>query len=257
MFGRRFNRKFREPWPEEAPEHEWEPREHGHAPHHEHEWDPRVRKLREHLGHRPPFGRQGEVGFRFGPRNRPPFDGPFRGGPFGGPFGGDPFDEDGGGRRRQRRGDIKFALLELLAEQPRHGYELIKELEQRYGGFYRPSPGSVYPTLQLLEDEGHLTSATVDGKRVYTITDSGRQLLAERQRSEAERPGHERHGFRGRGGGPELEGLRRSMMALMSGVMESARHGTPEQVQAATKLLDSTRREIYAILSQPESDQAD
>lgn len=71
-------------------------------------------------------------------------------------------------------------MLTLLAEQPQHGYQLIKELENRYGGFYRPSPGSVYPTLQLLEEGGYLTSEQIEGKRVYTITDSGRQLLAER-----------------------------------------------------------------------------
>ncbi|MFN8481249.1 MAG: PadR family transcriptional regulator [Kouleothrix sp.] len=95
------------------------------------------------------LGRRGP-GAWFGPDEGGPFDRGF----WRGRRGGGPFDEDGGGRRRQRRGDIKSALLELLAEQPRHGYELIKELEQRYGGFYRPSPGSVYPTLQLLEDEG-------------------------------------------------------------------------------------------------------
>src|SRR5258708_38121964 len=84
-------------------------------------------------------------------------------GPFGGGFG-------EGGRKRQRRGDIKFILLELIKEQPRHGYDLIKVLEERYGGFYRPGPGTVYPTLQLLEDEGNVSSATVDGKRIYTTT---------------------------------------------------------------------------------------
>src|SRR4028118_458823 len=86
-----------------------------------------------------------------------------------------------GDEPRTRRGDIKFMLLGLLVESPRHGYELIKELEIRYGGFRRLSPGSVYPTLQLLEEGGYLTSEQVEGKRVYTITDSGRQLLAERE----------------------------------------------------------------------------
>src|SRR5258707_15730306 len=99
------------------------------------------------------------------------FGGKFRGfGPFGGPFG-------EGGRKRQRRGDIKFILLELIKEQPRHGYDVIKVLEERYGGFYRPSPGTVYPTLQLLEDEGNGSSATVDGKRIYTITEAGGKVI--------------------------------------------------------------------------------
>ncbi|HEU5014265.1 MAG TPA: PadR family transcriptional regulator [Roseiflexaceae bacterium] len=180
-----------------------------------------------------------------------------RGGPFGGPFRrggpwGDPSDEDGGGRQRQRRGDIKFALLELLAEQPRHGYELMNELEQRYGGFYRPSPGSVYPTLQMLEDEGHLTSEQVEGKRVYTITDSGRKALAERQQH-AGPEAHGRHGFRGPRHAPELHELRQSGMALMASLMQVAQHGTPEQVRAATKLLEATRREIYALLARNET----
>ena len=206
-----------------------------------------------HHGHPMHFGHHRGPGAWFAPDDGEPFDRMFGRGPRGGgPFGGGPRGPGGpfGGRQRQRRGDIKFALLELLAEQPRHGYELIKELEQRYGGFYRPSPGSVYPTLQLLEDEGHLTSETVEGKRVYTITDSGRALLSERQQSQPEHGGHP--GFRGPG--PELEGLRQSGMGLVASVMQAARHGTPEQKQAVMKLLDSTRREIYAILSRDEKD---
>src|SRR5262249_28291667 len=117
-----------------------------------------------------------------------------------GPFGG--FGE--GGRKRQRRGDIKFILLELIKEQPRHGYELIKVLEERYGGFYRPSPGSVYPTLQLLEDEGHVRSETTDGKRIYSITEAGEKLLAEREQENADHGRDEerpwRRGFGGFGG---------------------------------------------------------
>lgn len=187
------------------------------------------------------FGRRGPGPFWFGPGRRGGPEGPF--GPFG-PFGDDPF---GGPPRRQRRGDIRFALLELLAEQPRHGYDLIKELERRFGGFYRPSPGSVYPTLQLLEDEGHLTSETVEGKRVYTITDSGRQLLSERE------PG--RHGGPGRppfgpmGGREELGELRRSAGALVDVVMQAARHGTPEQVKAVIQILERARREVYSALA--------
>lgn len=173
--------------------------------------------------------------------------GPFGGGPFGppfgdGPFGDDPFGGDGGPRRRHRRGDIKFALLELLAEQPRHGYDLIKELESRYAGFYRPSPGSVYPTLQLLEDEGHLSSEQVEGKRIYTITASGQALLAERQEAGEGgiHPGepHER-----------LHNLRHQMKALMEVVMQAARHGSPEQVKAVTEVVDNARREVHRILA--------
>lgn len=192
-----------------------------------------------------PFHRHGRHGFA--PGGGPPFDRPFRGGP----FGDDPFG-DGGGRRRQRRGDLKFVLLELLAEQPRHGYELIKAIEERYAGFYRPSPGSVYPTLQLLEDEGSVVGEPVDGKRVYTITDAGRKALADHQR----RADESGRGWRGRrrGPSPELEPLRRSAMSLLGSVMEVARHGTAEQQRAALERLDAARREIYAILARDDSE---
>src|SRR6266481_6377111 len=89
----------------------------------------------------------------------------------GGPF---------GGGRMFEQGDLKFVILRLLDEKPRHGYEIIKELEERSGGRYTPSPGTVYPTLTMLEDMG-FASATVEegGKKVYSITDAGRQHLSE------------------------------------------------------------------------------
>ncbi len=99
------------------------------------------------------------------------------------PFGGGP------GPRMFERGYLKYALLDLLQERPKHGYEMMKDLEERMGGFYAPSAGAIYPTLQLLEDRGWATSETVEGKKVYTITDAGRAALSEA----AER----------RGGGPE------------------------------------------------------
>jgi DNA-binding PadR family transcriptional regulator len=77
-------------------------------------------------------------------------------------------------------GDLKFVILNLLAEKPRHGYEIIKELEERFGGAYSPSPGTVYPTLSLLEDLGYATARTEEGNRkVYEITDEGRKYLEE------------------------------------------------------------------------------
>ena len=73
------------------------------------------------------------------------------------------------------RGDMKYLILDLLSEKPRHGYEIIKELEARFCGFYSPSPGSVYPTLQMLEDQGFVKSKEQDGKRIYEITEEGKQ----------------------------------------------------------------------------------
>ena len=79
-----------------------------------------------------------------------------------------------------RRGDIRTALLGALTDGPAHGYEIIGRLEEKSGGMWRPSPGSVYPTLQLFEDEGLVRSEQRDGKRVYELTDAGRAEAAER-----------------------------------------------------------------------------
>ena len=89
------------------------------------------------------------------------------------------------GRRWFGRGDVKFALLELLLERPMHGYEMMKALEERSGGFYVPSAGTIYPTLQMLEDRGLVTVNQTTGKKVYEITEAGRTQLAERQNEEA------------------------------------------------------------------------
>ncbi len=82
-------------------------------------------------------------------------------------------------RRVVRKGELKYILLELLADEPMHGYELIRRLEEESNGMYSPSPGSIYPTLQMLEDQGYVLSEQLDGKRVYSITDAGREFRKE------------------------------------------------------------------------------
>src|SRR5581483_6043358 len=103
-----------------------------------------------------------------------------RGGPWGRGFGpgpgGGPF---GGGRGRRRRGDVRTAILMLLDEEPRNGYQLMQTIEERSGGRWRPSPGSVYPTLSQLEDEGLIRAVEHDGTKLFEITDSGRERLDE------------------------------------------------------------------------------
>ncbi len=79
------------------------------------------------------------------------------------------------------KGDLKYIILDLIQEKPSYGYEIIRALEERSRGFYSPSAGAVYPTLQMLEEMGYVSSASQDGKRVYTITDEGRRFLAERK----------------------------------------------------------------------------
>lgn len=145
------------------------------------------------------------------------------------------------GERRTRRGDIKYILLTLLAEQPQHGYELIKQLEARYGGFYRPSPGSVYPTLQLLEEGGYLTSEQIEGKRVYTITDSGRQLLADRDPIDLiDREDKSQ----------QLMELKEAIADLGTAVMLVARSSNLERMSRVREMLNKVKREIYAILAE-------
>ncbi len=93
------------------------------------------------------------------------------------------------GRRRRRsmkwkifeRGDLKFVILRLISERPMHGYEVMKALEEESKGYYRPSPGSVYPTLQMLEDEGYLTVEEKEGKKIYTITEEGVAYLGDNE----------------------------------------------------------------------------
>ena len=101
-------------------------------------------------------------------------------------FGGGHRPGFGHGPRRGRmfeRGDLKYVILDLLEDGPSHGYAIIRNLEERSRGFYSPSPGTVYPTLQLLEDMEYVTSTQRDGKKVYTITDEGRKFLEENRRS--------------------------------------------------------------------------
>lgn len=144
----------------------------------------------------PMMGRRWGWGMRRGPMRPwgPPM---FWGGPWGprGPRGWFPdmgrrFPFGGGpGPRMFERGHLKYALLQLLQEGPKHGYEMMKNLEDRMGGFYAPSAGAIYPTLQLLEDRGWATSETVEGKKVYTITEEGRKALSEQAERQGPRPG--------------------------------------------------------------------
>jgi DNA-binding PadR family transcriptional regulator len=112
-------------------------------------------------------GRSGRFGFGFGGRH-----GDFRGGPDG--MGG---DEMMRARRMLAQGDLRLLALALIAEAPRHGYEIIKLVEEKTGDWYSPSPGIVYPTLTYLEEAGYVTASTEGSKKLYTITAEGRAYL--------------------------------------------------------------------------------
>jgi DNA-binding PadR family transcriptional regulator len=175
----------------------------------------------------------------FGRFAGPPFRGRGRGGPWDrGPRGG-----RGGGRAR--RGDVRAAILALLTEKPMHGYEMIQELDQRTGGAWKPSPGSVYPTLTMLEDEGLVTAVETEGKRRYTLTDEGTAAVAER---EGPAPWEQVVS----GADPAVFELKDVLGSTMAAVTQVFRAGTPAQQAKAVEILTDTRRRIYEVLASDE-----
>jgi DNA-binding PadR family transcriptional regulator len=148
---------------------------------------------------------------------------------------------------------MKFALLSLLQERPMHGYEMMKALEEKSGGFYSPSAGSVYPTLQMLEDRGLVTSQEVEGKKVYNITDAGRASLADYQKSEGGFGGPPwAHGNRGHRGSPEMQALRSEAMEVarlfaIAGKM-SFRDQDPERITRLRSILEQARKELSEMI---------
>lgn len=192
----------------------------------------------EHRGRR---GFRGEGFGEVGPRER-------RGMRDEGPFG--PEHRGPRGRRGERggprigRGDVRAATLLLLAEQPSHGYQIIQQVGERSGGLWQPSPGSVYPALQMLEDEGLVRSEEQDGRRVFKLTDSGQAYVAEHK--------------------DELSSVWKAVSDTVDNnqvelhdlfhqvgkaVRTVAQEGTTTQLAAARELLSNTRRQLYLILA--------
>ena len=151
------------------------------------------------------------------------------------------------GARRAGRGDIRSAILVLLAEQPMHGYQIIQELARRSDGAWRPSPGSVYPTLAQLQDEGLLTSREEDGRRIFDLTDAGRAESA--KRADAGRAPWE-------AGASEEGSSAREFKKLVFGVggaaLQVAQVGSPAQIEEAKAVLQTARKNLYRILAEDE-----
>jgi DNA-binding PadR family transcriptional regulator len=169
--------------------------------------------------------------------------GPFGPGGFG-PFGfGRGFGGRGGGRRA-RRGDVRGAILLLLEEQPRNGYQLMQEIEERSGGVWRPSPGSIYPALSQLEDEGLVRSDESAGRRAFELTDDGRTYIDE-HREALGAPWDDVGGDLPEG----LVELRKLMMQLGMAAMQVAQAGDEGQTAEARKVLEDARRALYRILA--------
>jgi len=173
-----------------------------------------------------------------------------RGGPHRRPHGGygfgPPWGPGSGGfgprGPRARRGDVRAALLVLLAEEPRNGYGLMQEIEARSNGAWRPSPGSVYPALSQLEDEGLVRATESGGRKLFELTDVGRTYVTENA-DELGTPWEQV------GGDESVGEMRTLVFSVGAAVMQVVQAGTPEQVAEAAKVLEETRRSLYRILA--------
>src|SRR5215213_7732406 len=162
--------------------------------------------------------------------------------PEGGPFGGPPPGRRGG-RGRAPRGDVRAAVLQLLAEQPMHGYQLMQAIAERSGGRWTPSPGAIYPTISQLEDEGLVTVIADAGRKLVTLTEAGREQIEARRASGAADP------FAGDAeSGPPTD-LRGLLGELHAAARQVARTGTDAQVTAAAGVLTEARRSLYLLLA--------
>jgi DNA-binding PadR family transcriptional regulator len=168
-------------------------------------------------------------------------EGPGFGGQWGGWWPGPPGFARG---PKAGRGDVRAAILALLQEGPRNGYQIMSEIEERSGGAWRPSPGAVYPALSQLADEGLIEADESGGRRTFSLTAEGRRYIEENPQqaraawesmTEAE-PG-------------EMPALFAQAARLAGSIVQVAREGTPEQVSAAEALLEQTRRAMYRILA--------
>lgn len=147
--------------------------------------------------------------------------------------------------RRARRGAVKAAVLVLLGEEPRNGYALMQEIEARSEGAWRPSPGSIYPALAMMEDEGLIKSVGADDQRKYELTDAGRETLAQRG-DDAPAPWEPAKDDVADGTAELFRTMRQVYMASRQ-IVEA---GTPEQIKQAEQALTETRRTLYGLLAE-------
>jgi DNA-binding PadR family transcriptional regulator len=147
------------------------------------------------------------------------------------------------------RGDVRAAILALLKEGPRTGYQIMSDIKERSGGAWRPSPGAVYPALSQLADEGLIEGEESGGRRTFSLTEAGIAYL-ERNPDMARavwESAEQREAW-------ELPGLFAEAARLGGGIVQVAHAGTPEQIQAAERLLERTRRDLYQILADDDAD---
>lgn len=163
-----------------------------------------------------------------------------------GPFGKSGFGPHGMGSmiaQRVRRGDVRTAILRLLAEQPMHGYQIIQELSARSDGAWTPSPGSVYPTLQLLADEDLIVAEETGGKKVFSLTESGTAAAAELADEPAPWDAAAQSGS-------GAQGLREAARLLAPVIWQVGTSGSAEQTKRAVEVLTDARKQLYSMLAE-------
>ncbi|WP_189091310.1 PadR family transcriptional regulator [Deinococcus ruber] len=154
-----------------------------------------------------------------------------------------------GGMRgpRAKTGNLRLSVLALLSEEARNGYQMIQEISERSGGLWQPSPGSMYPALSQLEDEGLIVVQAQDGKKAYVLTEAGQQYVAAHP-DEMKAPWDSKEG--GHGGHVEL---RQGLHALMGAVMQIAKEGNEAQLTQAQSVLKEARKSLYRLLAEDDA----
>ena len=192
-------------------------------------------------------------GWRGGPwgrrQSRPGGFGEWPGGPGRGWWPGPPGFARG---PKASRGDVRAAILALLREGPRNGYQIMSEIQERSGGAWRPSPGAVYPALQQLADEGLVEAEESSGRRTFSLTEAGRRHIEENP--ETARAAWESMAA---DSAEEMPGLFAQAAQLAASIVQMAHAGTPGQIRAAEALLEQTRRQMYQILAGGEGSEQD
>jgi DNA-binding PadR family transcriptional regulator len=206
-------------------------------------------------------GHRGGPGAR-GDQGEDPGHGPGRharhrhhGGPrggFGGPFGFGPGGGPRGRGRKARRGDIRTAALLLLSEEPRNGYQIMQEVEERSDGVWRPSPGSTYPALQQLEDEGLIRAQELDGRKLFQLTDAGREYVQKRG-DDKPAPWEQMSGDVS----DQAHELGRLIREVASAFSQVVKTGSEAQMGEARKVLTTTRKDLYRILADGDPGEGD
>jgi DNA-binding PadR family transcriptional regulator len=149
---------------------------------------------------------------------------------------------------RFERGDIKYVILDLLREKPGYGYEIIRALEERFSGLYTPSAGTVYPTLQMLEEIGYVTSSQTEGRKIYTITPAGIQFLEDQKNQVADVRERMRGMWDRRASSEEVHDMVGRMKDMLKTVKHNRRRINPEKLRRIREVLERAQREIEDLL---------